>query len=70
MLDAKGIGSPTVIVPTDADKDSIETAAAICINYTKTPANEKATVIVKKQNNNETIKVSALDSDSVKEMII
>lgn len=70
MLDAKGIGSPTVIVPTDADKDSIETAAAICINYTKTPANEKVTVIVKKQNNNETIKVSALDSDSVKEMII
>ncbi len=70
MLDAKGIGSPTVIVPIDADKKSIETAASICINYTKAPANEKATIIVKKQNINETIKVSALDSGTVKKMLI
>lgn len=70
MLDAKGIGSPTVIAPADADKESIKTAAAICISYTKTPENQEATVIIKKQNGNDTINVTALNSDSVKEMII
>ncbi len=70
MLDAKGIGSPTVIVPANADKESIKTAAAICISYTKTPVNEDAIVVVKKQKNNETVKVTALNSDTIKKMII
>lgn len=70
MLDAKGVGSPTVIVPSDADQDSIKTAAAICIAYTKTPEGKIATVVIKKQSNNDSIEVAALKKDDIKSMIV
>ena len=70
LLDAKDIGSPTVLLPHDADNDSIVLAASICCNYTKTPEGEKASFLVKKAEGKEIIEVCAITPDKIKELMV
>ncbi len=70
LLDAKDIGSPTILMPCNADSESIKQAASICCSYTKTPEGETASILVKESKKTETIKVYALTSDKIKELMV
>lgn len=70
LLDAKNMGSPTVLLPVSADPESIRHAAAICLAYTKTPEGREAPVLVKYPHKTETIKVPPFSPDIIKESII
>lgn len=70
LLDAKGIGSPTIIVPNDADSDSIRLAASICISYTKTPEDQKAEVLIKKQSDTNSVTAKAIDKKKIQTMMV
>lgn len=70
LIDAKGIASPTVILPFPADTESIKQAASICLAYTKLQPGQEAQVFVKSPDGKTTIKVPAISTDSIKEFII
>lgn len=70
LLDVMGIGSPVIIVPRGIDRESLETAAAIGVGYTRTPEGQVATVRVTWPDRVDRIKVNAMPSNLVKPMLL
>ena len=70
LLDAVDIGSPTILLPSGADREQIEQAASICAGYTKTPDCEQTSILIKKAESSEIIKVSPIRPDKIKELMV
>ena len=70
IIKVKDFPGPIVIVPHRASKDIIIKAASICAGYSKAPGDTKADVQVVNSCGNETIKVTAISPEKVKELLI
>ncbi|VGO16111.1 hypothetical protein PDESU_04701 [Pontiella desulfatans] len=62
--------SPLVIAPPNAREDQLETAAAICARYAKTPKDQPCTVEITNGSGSHTIEVIPMDPDAVKQLMI
>lgn len=69
-LDVKGVGSPVILVPADADKESLIMAATIGVGYTRIPENEMAEVLVTGKDRTETIRVKAIPTHTLKPLML
>lgn len=65
-VDVKGIGSPTILVPAHADRESLLMAASICVGYTKTPPDQDMTVTVKMKDQVAELGVKGTYPDALK----
>ncbi|GAB6097326.1 DUF814 domain-containing protein [Desulfatiferula olefinivorans] len=71
VLDVRGVGSPVILVPVHADRQSLAVAAAVGAGYTRIPAGQEAEVRVRWPGGRvETLTVTAMASDQVKPMML
>jgi tRNA U34 2-thiouridine synthase MnmA/TrmU len=69
-VDVKGIGSPTILVPAGADRESVTMAASICVGYSKAPDGQPAVVTVNTGDSQEELTVRAIPPESLKDKFI
>ena len=70
VIKVKDFPGPIVLVPRKADKDIIIKAASICAGYSKAPDNTKVDASVVNSCRSETIKVTGISPEEVKELLI
>lgn len=70
LVDVVGVGSPTILVPSDADSESVKMAAAICVGYTKLPEDQNADVVVTFGGKSDRINVSGISTKSIQTLVI
>ena len=70
IIKVKDFPSPIVLVPHKASKDMIIKAAAICVGYSKAPANTQVDVSVVNSCGSDTIKVTEISPEKIKALLI
>jgi tRNA U34 2-thiouridine synthase MnmA/TrmU len=65
LLYCPDVPSPTVLVPPHISDEQLQLAAAICVRYTKTPADQSVEVEVVQNGKTRTLKTQPLDSNTV-----
>ncbi len=70
LVDVIGIGSPTILVPSDADPESVKMAASICVGYTKLPKGQNTYVTVRFKDKSERINVPGISTGRTQTLVI
>jgi tRNA U34 2-thiouridine synthase MnmA/TrmU len=65
-----GLPSPTVIAPCNASDEQLETAAAICARYAKTPPDQPCTVQISHPSGSRSVEVMPMDPEAVRTLMI
>jgi hypothetical protein len=65
-----GLPSPIVIAPPNSGEEQLETAAAICARYTRTPANQAVQVQITRGSDSRMIEVLPMGPDKVRSFMI
>jgi tRNA-specific 2-thiouridylase len=70
IVDVIGIGSPTILVPSDADTESVKMAASICVGYTKLPKGQNTDVTVTFKGKSERVNVPGISTGRIQTLVI